>query len=245
MLLTAALAQPDVNAPRSKLFVPTSRWSCLQALPALAADALSFDLEDAIAEPDKDTARQHLVHALRTFRCEAQIWVRVNAASSHHVVADLLALAGLPISVVNLPKAESPSDIRLVDAVLAHVERVSGSGPISIVPTIESPAGLRHASALVGASPRVTALQLGAGDLRRGTGITDLAGLAVLRTLLSLAGAEAGVPVLDSTASDIVDAAAFEFDARASLALGFRGKSCMHEAHVAIANRVFGAGDVH
>ena len=233
----------DVRAPRSKLFVANDRWDRLDEAVAVGADALSFDLEDAVAEVDKDAARQQLVRSLRGLRTTSQVWVRVNAAGSPHVVADILALTGLQVRVVNLPKADSPSDIQFVERLLAHVERAGGSGPIAIVPTVESAPGLRNAVAIATASPRVLALQLGAGDLRRSTGITDpAAGLTTLRTLLSLAAAEAGVPVLDSTGSDIVDAAAFEADARAARSLGYQGKSCMHAAHVAVANRVFDAG---
>ena len=45
---------------RSKLFVPGSRPELFDKALASAADALSFDLEDAVAEPKKESARATL-----------------------------------------------------------------------------------------------------------------------------------------------------------------------------------------
>jgi citrate lyase subunit beta / citryl-CoA lyase len=233
-----------VTAPRSKLFLPANRLDRLDEALRAGADAISFDLEDAIAEAEKTAARDALAMRLRQTRLHGQVWVRVNAADSGHIVQDLLALQGTHVDVVNLPKAESPADVDFVHRWLDHLEAASGAVPgqrFAIVPTIETPRGLRLAADIAAASPRVVALQLGAGDLRRATGMASGGpGMAVLRTLINLAAAEARLPALDSTAADILDAEVFEADALAACALGLQGKSCMHAAHVAIANRVFG-----
>lgn len=228
-----------MQVPRSKLFVPGDRLDELPRAISTAADALSFDLEDSVAAAGKAAAREAVAGALRQTRLDAQAWVRVNGADSGLLVADLLSLAGTHVDVINLPKVEAPAEITLVQCLIEHIEAASGSRRrIMIVPTIESPRGLRRARAIAAASPRVLALQLGAGDLRRATGI-DESGLAALRTLLSLAAAESGVAALDSTPHGLEDPDSFESEARAARALGMRGKSCMHPAQVPIANRIF------
>jgi citrate lyase subunit beta/citryl-CoA lyase len=238
-----------VTLLRSKLFLPADRLERLDEAMHAGADAISFDLEDAVVEPGKAAARGALAALLRHTRLHGQVWVRVNAADSGHLVPDLLALQGTHVDVVNLPKAESPADVEFVHRWLDHIEAAAAGASdrrhIGIVPTIETPRGLRLAAAIAAASPRVVALQLGAGDLRLATGIASRgAGMTTIRTLLSLAAAESRLPALDSTAADILDAEAFEADALEARALGFSGKSCMYPAHVVIANRVFGPGAV-
>lgn len=230
-----------MTVPSSKLFLAGNRLDGLEQALAAQPDALSLDLEDAVPEASKADARGAVAALLRARRLPCAAWVRVNGAGSGHLVADVLALQGTHVDVVNLPKVEEASSLHLLEELLLHIERASGrTSPIRIVPTIETPRGLRHAVAIASASPRVLALQLGAGDLTHATGIApNSAGHDQLRVALSLAAAEAGVAALDSTAHGMDDMAAFEADARRARSLGFRGKSCMLDRQVAIARAVF------
>jgi len=229
--------------PRSKLFLSADRLHAMAGALAAGPDALSIDLEDAVPEPGKASARQAVAELLRATRLAPQIWVRVNGLRSGHTVADVLSLAGTHVDVVNVPKVEEPADILLVEQLLSHIENASGAErPIRIVPTLESARGLRNALAIASASSRVLALQLGGGDLSLSTGMArEGAGMDMVRATLCLAAAEAGLAALDSTPHGLGDPAAFEAQAVHARALGFRGKSCMHDAQVAVANKVFGA----
>ena len=230
-----------MKLPRSKLFIPGNRPERMRKAAELPADALSLDLEDAVPPAEKAAARLAVVAFLRERPLSRQVWVRINSRDSGELVADVLALSGLAVDVINVPKAEHPRDVHLVDDLVAHLEHTAGrSGGFAIVPTIETAMGLRNALAIAQASPRVVALQLGSGDLRKSTGIlatTD--GLRPVRVMLSLAAAEAGIRALDSAYTDIANEAGFEADARDARALGFQGKSCIHPSQVAAANRVF------
>jgi citrate lyase subunit beta/citryl-CoA lyase len=236
-----------MQLPRSKLFVPGNRPERMRKAVELEADALSLDLEDAVPAGEKAAARAAVAAFLRE-RSSApprqQAWVRVNSRDSGELVADILALQGLAFEVINVPKAEHPRDVHVVEDLVEHLEREGGAGfapgAIAIVPTIETAAGLRNALAIAQASPRVVALQLGAGDLRKSTGIrATVEALRAVRVMLSLAAAEAGVHALDSAYVDIADTAGFEADAMDARSLGFRGKSCIHPSQVPLANRVF------
>lgn len=232
-----------MTVPRSKLFIAGDRLDTLDDALSVGPDALSFDLEDSVLEKNKASARQAVADALRTIRLSPQVWVRVNGVGSSHMVADILALAGTHVDVVNLPKAEDATDIVLVDHLLRHIEGLSARAqPIRIVPTIESARGLRNAARIAAASPRVRALQLGAGDLTRSTGIVGRGpGMDAIRVALCLAASEAGIFAMDSTPHDLLDLATFEADALQGRSLGLRGKSCMDRSQVAVANRVFGS----
>jgi citrate lyase subunit beta/citryl-CoA lyase len=227
--------------PRSKLFIS---GDCLDQLPdALKAnpDALCIDLEDGVVEAEKIRSREYVAHFLRNTRLDCQVWVRVNGLSSPHVVSDILALMGAHVDVVSLPKTESASDVVFIEKLLSHIENLEGIGrQIKIVPTIESPKGLRRAYQIGVSTSRVICLQLGAGDLTSTTGIDRLGpGLDFIRASISLAAAEAGLGVLDSTAHGVTDTLVFEQDALRAKSFGFCGKSCMLPQHVLMANKVF------
>lgn len=230
-----------MKLPRSKLFVPGNRPERMRKAALLEADALSLDLEDAVPPHEKEAARAAVVAFLKEAPLRQQVWVRINARDSGELVADMLALAGLPVDVVNVPKAEHPRDVHLVHDLIEHLQSLPGQrGAFAIVPTIETAAGLRNALAIAQASPRVAALQLGSGDLRKSTGIVaTVEGLRPVRVMLTLAAAEAAMGVMDSAYTDIANPAGFEAEARDARALGFKGKSCIHPSQVSAANRIF------
>jgi citrate lyase subunit beta/citryl-CoA lyase len=230
-----------MQVPRSKLFLSAKRLDELDAALAARPDALSFDLEDAVPEAGKAAARHALAERLRAAPLPCAVWVRVNGTHSGHLIDDLLALEGVRLDVVNLPKVEAPWELLLLDGLLRHLERDARCpAPIRIVPTLETPLGLRHAAAIGAASTRVLALQLGGGDLARSTGSEAQGPLNDhFRAALSMAAAEVGVAALDSTPHAMDDPAAFEADARRARSFGFRGKSCMLAWQVAVAHRVF------
>ena len=100
---------------RSKLFVPASRPELFAKAVAGPADALSFDLEDAVQESRKDEARRTLVGFLAQAGPRPGgkvVIVRVNGLSTPHFEADLAAVTGPAVDMINLPKPESADAIR-------------------------------------------------------------------------------------------------------------------------------------
>src|SRR5437868_14521886 len=129
---------------RSKLFVPGSRPELFAKAMASEADALSFDLEDAVDEQRKDMARTELAKFLRSLppNTGKVIIVRVNGIETKHFERDLEAIVGPGLDLVNLPKPESPDDVRACAAALKKLERKAGVDPIDILANIESPRSL-------------------------------------------------------------------------------------------------------
>src|SRR5678815_425358 len=99
---------------RSKLFVPGSRPELFEKAMKGEADALSFDLEDAVDESMKDTARDTLARFLRALPANSgkTIIVRVNGLETAHFEADIAAIACPAVDMVNLPKPESADDVK-------------------------------------------------------------------------------------------------------------------------------------
>jgi citrate lyase subunit beta/citryl-CoA lyase len=238
---------------RSKLFVPASRPELFAKAFASAADALSFDLEDAVAADRKPQARAELRELLRSDPVankpadkQKVLIVRVNAIDTPYFSADIDAVAQRGIDLINLPKAESVDDVRAAVVALERAEAANGvSTPIRLLLNIESPKALHLAADLAGAHPRVAGLQLGLGDLFEPLGIARREPAAIQQAMfgLRIAAGVAGVFAYDSAFANIRDEAGFRAEAQLAKSMGFLGKSCIHPSQIALANEVFRPSD--
>ncbi len=232
---------------RSKLFVPAIRPELFGKAMASAADAVSFDLEDAVPADRKAEARAHLIRFLQSPTGAGKtIIVRVNAVGTPEFEADLAALARLPVDLINLPKVENTGVVSLA------AERIARDWGDDAEPhlllNIETARGLRCAQALAGAHERVAGLQLGLGDLFEADGIDrrDPANVHAALYALRMAAAEAGVFAYDSAWGEVEDEAGFQTEATMARRLGYLGKSCIHPRQIAAANAIFSptAGEI-
>jgi citrate lyase subunit beta/citryl-CoA lyase len=229
---------------RSKLFVPASRPELFEKAFASQADALSFDLEDAVAPARKQAAREGLAEWLASpafaaaqTRHHKKIIVRVNAADTPYFAGDLAALGRLPVDVLNLPKVESAAALHA-----AAVQAIAAGFQGEFLVTVETPLALARASELAGAHPRVAGLQLGLADLFEPLGIDRYQSetLRAVMLALRLGAGCAGKYAMDAAYARVRDAEGFRAEAQLARSLGFLGKSCVHPSQVAIANEVFG-----
>ena len=231
---------------RSKLFVPGSRPELLPKAMAGAADAISIDLEDAVAPTRKAEARDAVAAFLPTVAAARSkvVIVRVNGLRTPHFEADVAAVARDGLDLLNVPKVESADEVLEAAATLEVAERASQhppSRPIGLLLNIESPRGLRDAAAIACAHPRVAGLQIGYGDLYEPLRIARDDAAAVHATMLAvrLAAGEAGVFAYDGAFTGVNDPDGFLAEARTARRLGFLGKSCIHPSQVALANDAF------
>ena len=231
---------------RSKLFVPGSRPELFGKALSGAADAVSFDLEDAVLPDAKAQARADVAEALARAAALPRrplVIVRVNAPGTPWFEDDLRALVRPGLDWVNLPKAESAADVRQAAARLDELERAAGVAvPVGLLVNIESAAALHRAAEIGAAHPRVAGLQLGLADLYEPLGIArrDSANVHATLHALRMAAAAAGVPAYDGAFPDIGDLDGFRAEAAMARRLGFAGKSCIHPRQVGPANEVFG-----
>lgn len=234
---------------RSKLFVPGSRPELFPKALASQADSLSFDLEDAVPESGKAEARRLVGLALQSpeFAASKKILiVRVNGLGSPHFAADLAAVVGPRLDLLNLPKVESAADVRAAAQALAALESARGlSRPIGILANIESPRGLRLAAEIAGADPRVAGLQIGYADLMEPLGIDrgNAAAVQQVQFAVRLAAGEAGLWACDAAYGAIKDLEGYRAEALAAKRMGYIGKSCIHPTQIAVANEIFRPSD--
>ncbi|RZF29114.1 CoA ester lyase [Paraburkholderia sp. UYCP14C] len=228
-----------VGHARSLLFVPATKPErFIKALDS-GADCIVIDLEDAVAEGSKDSAReqlaQHLPHL--TPAQLARTVVRVNAVGTLWHASDIALLCewvGQRVTVM-CPKAEDADALRRVAQKLGADARV--------VALIESLAGLDAADALA-REPQVARLAFGHLDFQLDLGMRASAEepeLAFARNALVAASRRARLPApIDGVTTDTGNAERLAADARRARAFGFGGKLCIHPAQVAGVNEALG-----
>ena len=228
---------------RSKLFVPGSRPEFFDKAFRGEADALSFDLEDAVAPEKKGLARRNVHDALSALprQHDKLMIVRVNAVGTPEFAEDIDAVVTRGLDEINLPKLESVDELEAGIIAIESAERRKGlTHQVRILANVESPRGLRLAAEIASASPRVSGLQYGLGDLFAPNRIErHEAANAPVRMLVRLAAAEAGVPAYCTAWTNIADTLGYERECHAARRLGFAGKTALHPTQVPIANRVF------
>lgn len=230
---------------RSLLFLPGNTPNMLINGSCLGADAVIFDLEDAVSPAEKDAARI-LVRNTMTYMdfrgCERV--VRINGIDTPYWKEDLDEILPCRPDLILLPKTGSAADIREADAYITETEKRLGlaAGAVGLVALIETALGVENAFAIASASPRVAALFLGAEDLTadlRCKRTKEGREIEYARTRLVTAARAAGVDVYDTPFTDVNDDEGIETDAALAKALGFTGKAAISPRHVETINRVF------
>jgi len=219
---------------RSKLFVPGSRPELFEKAFASSADAVSFDLEDAVSLERKEEARAAIGSYLSQGKRDGKlVVVRVNAVSTSLFAQDVQALTGSSLDIINLPKVESKEDVLKAAELISH--------HVGILATIETPKGLRRAHEIASAHRRLVGLQIGYADLFSLCGMDrqDKVAVDAVRLAVRFAAAEAFIDAYDGAFLNVQDPAGFRAEAEAARRQGFAGKSCIHPSQIAIANGVF------
>jgi citrate lyase subunit beta/citryl-CoA lyase len=225
---------------RSALFMPGANARALERARTLPADALVFDLEDAVAPEAKPEARRLAVAAASSGAYPGrEVVVRVNALGTPWGADDLAAVAGSGADAVLLPKVESPGDVRrALEALAAR----GAPARLAIWCMLETPRGILDAAAIAGADARIAALVMGTSDLTkelRARHTPDRAPLLTSLGLCVLAARAHGLAALDGVHLDLEDDAGFAAACRQAADLGFDGKTLIHPKQIAAANAAF------
>jgi (3S)-malyl-CoA thioesterase len=213
---------------RSALYIPASNLRAMEKARTLDADAIIFDLEDAVAASEKLGAREALAQALAADWGGRYRLVRVNGADTPWGADDLAAVARLDCDAVLLPKVDGP----------AMLAAVTGRPVWAMV---ETPAAILNAAAIA-AAPGLAGLVMGTNDLAKDLGTRFRADRLPLMTALQtcvLAARAHGRVCLDGVYNAFRDDEGLAAECAQGRDLGFDGKTLIHPAQVAIANAAF------
>lgn len=239
---------------RSMLFVPGDRPERFSKAVASGADAVIFDLEDAVMPGRREDARREIATFLAAAERGCALWVRINSLDSNAVHDDLQAvLSSRPDGLV-LPKTASAEDVWELDHRLAAHEAEKGveQASLKVLPMMcESAASLLSAATYARMPPRVAGITWGAEDLAADVGALGNRNAAgeyeftyqLARSACLLAAAAASVPAIDTVDTEIRDVEAIERRARRSRHDGFVGKLAIHPAQVSLIHAAFTPSD--
>ncbi len=236
----------DLTSLRSLLFVPANRPDRFAKAAKAEPDAVILDLEDAVGEADKESAREKLA----TDFTDLPVIVRINASGTPWHPRDVAAVRTLKPAGVILPKAETAQGVAAVVAAL--------QGEVPLVALIETALGLANARAIA-ATEGVQRLAFGSVDYCADLACDHLREILLpARVELVLASRLAGIsPPIDGVTTVLDDPSVAAGDAAHARSLGMSGKLCIHprqiapvrrafapsEAEIAWARRVLAAGD--
>jgi citrate lyase subunit beta/citryl-CoA lyase len=205
------------------------------------ADAVVFDLEDAVRPEHRPVARETLVDVLGSVDFgTTEVCTRVNGLATDEWAADLDAAVAAGVDTVSLPMVESSTEVeRAVDGLRARTD-----DPPEVVVLLESPRGVfggREVAETCARLPEVTALTFGIGDYARATGglpTSDRIREFLCHRVVGFA-AIGGLQPISSVYPDVGDEAGLRRVAERAQEVGFVGQSVIHPAQVPVVNEVF------
>ena len=230
---------------RSMLFIPRNTTNLLINGSRLGADAVIFDLEDAVSPAEKDSARVLVRNTMKYLDYSGiETIVRINSIDTEYWKKDLDTVMEQRPDIIMLPKSGKASDVETASAYMSEVEKRLGlpDGTVKLMPLIETALGLQNAYEIASASPRVTAIFLGAEDLTadlRCKRTKEGREINYARSRMVACARAAGVDVYDTPFTDVNDDEGIYTDAAYAKSLGFTGKASISPRHVEAINEVF------
>ena len=215
---------------RSFLFVPGNNPGMVQTADLFESDVVIFDLEDAVAPSEKDSARILLSEAFKRFNYQnCETMVRVNSADTHYFDKDIPVVATLGVDYILLPKA-TVEDIKRLEAYLDKLE-----SPLGIFAIIESSIALEKAFDIATASVRMRGLLLGGEDLTADLGVVRTKeGLEIqyARNRVAVACKAAGIVAIDTPYTDVVDESYLVTDIEEGKRFAMMAKASISPRHI-------------
>jgi len=223
---------------RSVLYIPAARERAMEKAQALPADAIIFDLEDAVAPGEKPAARDLLARVLRDLDFGPRLRiVRINGFDTEWGRADAAAMAaaiagGARVDAVLVPKVNRAADLEAV------AEIVPGA---DLWAMMETAAGMLNAAGIAG-HPRLKGMVMGTNDLAKELGsrfrpdrLPMQAGLG----LCLLAAKAHGLTIVDGVYNAFKDEDGLRAECEQGRDMGFDGKTLIHPAQLEVANAAF------
>ncbi len=230
---------------RTMMFLNAQKPSLIKDPYIYKPDSIMLDLEDAVAENQKDAARYSLYHALKEIDYHGvERVVRINGLETAHWKEDIRVCVAGRCDSIRISKCESAADVHAVETEMEKAEEEFGveKGSILIMAALESTKGIMHTYEICTASPLLFGVALSGGDYTKdlqtkitGTGV-ELAGA---RQQMIIAARAAGKQCFDTVFTNLDDMEGFRKECEMIKAMGFDGKSIVNPRQIAITHEVF------
>lgn len=230
---------------RTMIFLSAQKPGLIKDPLIYGADSLMLDLEDAVAENQKDAARFSLYHALKTVDYgDTEVIVRINGLDTPHWREDVRVCVAAGADGVRIAKCESAGDVIAVEKAVeaAEEEFHKEKGRTLLMAALESPKGILNAQEIAAASERMFGIAISGGDLRRTMQVSPVRGgieLNTARGLVVLAARAAGVQCFDTVFTDLNDEEGFRAEVLLDKQMGFDGKSLVNPRQIAAVHEIY------
>ncbi|MFV0534895.1 MAG: HpcH/HpaI aldolase/citrate lyase family protein [Cumulibacter sp.] len=225
---------------RSVLYMPSANARALDKAKALPADAIIFDLEDAVAPDAKEAAREAACAAVTSGEYgKRELTIRVNSLDTQWHAEDIKAVAAAGPDGIVVPKVNSADEVRQL---VASLEVAGAPAKTKLWAMIETPIAFLNAYEIASASERLEVLVMGTNDQAKELHADHVLGRAPLLPGLGMAlmaARAAGKVILDGVYNDVRDPEGFFAEAVQGKQLGFDGKTLIHPTQVEPTNEVF------
>ncbi|MDK2966706.1 aldolase/citrate lyase family protein [Lacrimispora sp.] len=230
---------------RTMMFLNAQKPGLIKDPYIYKPDSIMLDLEDAVAENQKDAARFSLYHALREINyhgCERV--VRINALDTPYWKEDIRCAVAGGCDSIRIPKTERAEDVKLVEETVAAAEKEFHipEGRTLIMAAIESARGVMKVLEICESSERLFGIALSGGDYTKdlqthitGTGV-ELMGA---RQNMIIAARAAGVQCFDTVYTNLNDMEGFRKEVESIHLMGFDGKSIINPRQISIVHEIF------
>jgi citrate lyase subunit beta / citryl-CoA lyase len=232
-----------IRPRRSVLYMPGSNARAMEKARELPADAVIFDLEDAVAPDAKAKARELITQALKQGGFgRREVILRINGLDTAWWRDDLAVATAGPDAVL-VPKISTPEQLH---EVARHLVGVRADAKIRIWAMMETPLATLNARDIAAAAreadTRLAGFVMGTNDLAKDTGARLVPGRAPMLPWLMTCVAAArayGLDILDGVYNDLGNVEGFAAECRQARELGFDGKTLIHPQQIAPCNEVF------
>ena len=230
---------------RSMMFLNCQKPGLIKDPYIYQPDSIMLDLEDAVAENQKDAARYSLFHALKEIDYHGvERVVRINGLDTPHWKEDIRVCVAGGADTIRIAKTESAADVRTVEEHVLAAEREFGrpEGSTLLMAALESCLGVLNALEICRSSERLIGIALSGGDYTKdlqtsitGTGV-ELMGA---RQHMIMAARAAGVQCWDTVFTNLDDMEGFRKETEMIKLMGFDGKSLVNPRQISIVHEVF------
>lgn len=230
---------------RTMMFMNAQKPGLIKDAYIYGCDSIMLDLEDAVAENQKDAARFSLYHALTTIDYgKTEVIVRINGLDTPHWQEDIRVCVAGGADGIRIAKCESANDVKVVEAAVEAAEKEFGVevGRTLLMAALESPKGILNAYEVCTASDRMFGVAISGGDFRKCMQTVfqpDGVDMLVARGQMLMAARAAGIQCFDTVFTNLDDNEGFEAEVRQNKAMGFDGKSLINPKQIRLVHEVF------
>lgn len=228
---------------RTMLFMPGNNPGMLVSADNLEADAIIYDLEDAVSTSQKDAARDLVANALRTLSYKNSIvTVRINPTDSPYWKDDLRAIIPAGPDGVVIPKSNKDTAKEVFDFIDAFTKEKNIENNLRYYMLVESARGILELEDIVKQSDKIEGLLLGAEDytvdmqVKRTEGSAEI---AFARYRIATVAKAYGLNAIDTPYTDLDNKEGLKKDTDFVKTIGFNGRLIVGPRQVFAVNEMF------